>query len=218
MSKTKSMQNVCLGIQQRDKKSVNDVVYTPKAVALELISMCDIKEEDHVLDPCFGKGIFYNNLPPCQKDWCEISMGKDFFPYNKPVDTILGNPPFSIWTAWIKKTIALRPNKIGFVMGALNLTVPRMRLLGNAGYHITKMTQCQVSWWFGVCYLVVWEKTETAPGTIQHKFLGDRINCDLCDTSCYRGKTSKGRKYGMNECSKGKVHPAVVYPPDYIVV
>ena len=68
--------NICNNIKNRDMP--NDVIYTPKPVALKMIEMCDIKENMTVLDPCRGGGVFFDNLPKCNKDYCEIEEGKDF--------------------------------------------------------------------------------------------------------------------------------------------
>ena len=47
----------------RYRTTKNDVIYTPKPVALLMIDMCDIKEGDKVLDPSRGGGVFFDNLP-----------------------------------------------------------------------------------------------------------------------------------------------------------
>tara|TARA_R110001592_G_scaffold344368_1_gene635525 strand:+ start:160 stop:639 length:480 start_codon:yes stop_codon:yes gene_type:complete len=57
----------------RTREIPNDVIYTPLPVAELMISLCDIKPEHRVLDPSKGAGVFYDNLPECEKDWCEIT-------------------------------------------------------------------------------------------------------------------------------------------------
>lgn len=62
-----------------------------------------------VLDPCRGENkVFYNNLS--NADWCEIGEGKDFFEYDKKVDWIIGNPPYSIFSHWIKYSYTIAEN------------------------------------------------------------------------------------------------------------
>ena len=62
------------------KINANDIIYTPKPVALIMIKLCKIKSGSKVLDPSKGGGVFYDNLPTnCIKDYCEISENKDFF-------------------------------------------------------------------------------------------------------------------------------------------
>ena len=73
--------NICnLGNKIKKRETPNDVVYTPKKLAELMISFCDIKENDLVLDCCKGAGVFYNNYPKnCLKEWCEITEDRDFF-------------------------------------------------------------------------------------------------------------------------------------------
>ena len=145
----------------KERKTANDVLYTPLPIAIKLINMIGIKETDKVLDPSRGKGIFYDNLPPCIKDWCEITDGKDFFEYNEEVDIIISNPPFSIYTKWIQNCIKLNPKKIAFVMGCLNLTTIRLKLLEDNDYYLTRINLVNVRNWFSNTYLLVFEKGAT---------------------------------------------------------
>ena len=102
-----------LGNSIKKRKTANDVIYTPAPLAKVMIELCDIQQVDKVLDPSRGGGIFYNNLPECNKDYCEITEDKDFFKYDKEVDIIIGNPPYSLWTKWLEHTIKLNPKKFG---------------------------------------------------------------------------------------------------------
>ena len=72
----------------KNRSTKNDVIYTPKPIALKMISMCNITPDMKVLDPSKGKGVFFDNLPKCNKDWCEITDNKDFFKYNERVDLV----------------------------------------------------------------------------------------------------------------------------------
>ena len=108
------------------KKNSNDIIYTPRPVALKMIDMCDIKEGSTVLDPSRGGGIFYNNLPSkCVKDYCEITENKDFFEYNKNVDLIIGNPPYLLWDRWIEHTMKIT-NKFCYILGCFNLLMQEL--------------------------------------------------------------------------------------------
>ena len=146
----------------KERSTANDVLFTPLPVALKLIEMTNIQRNDKVLDPCRGEGVIYNNLPSfCEKDWAEITEGRDFFEYDKAVDVIISNPPFSLYTKWINHCIALNPTKIAFVMGCLNLTTIRIKLLEDNGYFMTKMSIVNVKGWFSNTYLVLFEKGGT---------------------------------------------------------
>ena len=156
--------------KMKNREKPNDVVYTPYNVAIKLIEMSEINDTDIVLDPSRGKGIFYNNLPTNNKDWCEITEGVDFFQYDKPCDVIIGNPQFSLWTDWIKHTIKLNPSKICYIIGALNLTPLRMQLLQDAGYALTKLHMVTIKDWFARTYLVVYEKNKQDIITFDRKY------------------------------------------------
>lgn len=68
-------------------------VYTPEYLVKSIIT--HYNPTGLILDPCMGHGVFYDNFPTeCQKDWCEIDKGIDFFNYNEKVDWIITNPPW----------------------------------------------------------------------------------------------------------------------------
>ena len=84
-----------------------DVVYTPEHIAIDMINY--FKPSGKILDPCMGDGAFYNNLPE-PKDWCELTRGRDFFEYNKKVDWIISNPPFTKFSKWLKHSLYIGKN------------------------------------------------------------------------------------------------------------
>jgi hypothetical protein len=44
------------------------------------------------------------------KDWCELTDGKDFYEYDKHVDWIISNPPFTKFSGWLKHSIKIADN------------------------------------------------------------------------------------------------------------
>ena len=169
---------------QNKKTKKNDVIHTPKKIALLMIEMCDIKEGQTILDPCAGfNKIFYNNLPiRSVNDYCEITEGIDFFDYNKQVDTIIGNPPYSLWDKWIEKTISLKPLKFAYVFGQLNFTTVRLNKIKAAGYGITAMHIFKCTFWFGDSFAVLFEKDKRSILTIEPSTL----KCENCGKRCKR--------------------------------
>lgn len=178
-------------IQNRDNP--NDVIFTPKDVALKMIEMCEIKKEMSVLDPSRGGGVFFDNLPECQKDYCEITEKKDFFKCEKKYDLIIGNPPYSLWTKWIEHTMKLT-NKFCYILGVLNFTDTRIRDIISNGFGITKIHLLKVDWWFGHSIIIVFEKNKPSIMTVEEK----TIFCDICHSRCKRGRLG----YKVNDCSK----------------
>jgi len=179
----------------------NDVILTPKKLAIDMINLCNIKETDNVLDCSLGEGIFYNNYPKCKKDWCEITKGRDFFEYTKgkKYDWIIGNPPYSIWSKWLKHTCKIT-DKFCYIFGVYNLTPPRVDEILKMGFGITSITLAKVDWWFSPSFIVICEKNKPSFVNV----IRDRYLCDICNKRCKRGLKYKGKKYGMNECSNKK--------------
>jgi len=85
----------------------NDVVFTPDWLAERICSMYSI--EGNVLEPCKGEGAFLKYLPP-NTDWCEIVDDKNFYDYNKQVDWIVTNPPYSDFNRFLKHSFELAKN------------------------------------------------------------------------------------------------------------
>jgi hypothetical protein len=188
----------------KNRKNANDVIYTPKPLAKVMIDLCDIKPNDKVLDPSKGGGVFYDNLPDCIKDYCEIEEGIDFFKYDKEVDIIVGNCPYSLWTKWLEHTIKLNPNKFCYIFGQMNLTIIRLKQIEKGGYKMTKIHLCKVYWWFGHSFVCVFEKSDK--DSIMS--YSDRFFCDICNKSCKRGLTTTKNgvktKHDPNKCSNLK--------------
>ena len=145
----------------KDRETANDVVYTPISLAKLLIEMADIQPTDRVLDPCRGEGIFFQNLPLCEAEWCEVTEGRDFFQFHEPVDVIIGNPPFSLWKKWLEHSVKLTPRKICYVMGILNLTSKRVDFLKKHGYFLSKLHITSVRGWFANTLCVVFDREGT---------------------------------------------------------
>ena len=180
---SKSGTNIMRNIQLR--KTANDKIYTPLPVAKKMIEICNIQPEDKVLDPSKGGGVFYDNFPECIKSYCEIEENKDFFDYNEEVDIIVGNPPYSLWTKWINKTISLNPKKICYIFGTWNLTNVRLRELHKNGYNIQKIVFCKIDWWMSPSFICLFEKKEI--GDCFDVFY-DTIVCPDCHKSGCRRK------------------------------
>tara|TARA_R110000824_G_scaffold63420_1_gene166794 strand:- start:112 stop:711 length:600 start_codon:yes stop_codon:yes gene_type:complete len=199
------MSNIVKNIGLRQK--ANDVIYTPKPVAKLMIDLCDIQLDDKVLDCSKGGGVFYDNFPECIKDYCEITEDKDFFKYDKPVDIIVGNPPYSLWSKWLQHTIKLNPMKFCYIFGVYNFTTFRLQNIYDAGYIVKKLHFLKVDWWFSPSFIVVFEKGEENKDSL-FSFSGKRIMCENCGKRCMRGRTSSKNgiktKHDPNKCSELK--------------
>ena len=168
------------------RQKPNDVIYTPKPVAEVMIKMCNIQSDDKVLDCSKGGGVFYDNLPECDKSYCEITEDIDYFEATGKYDLIIGNPPYSLWSKWLDKTTELT-DKFCYIFGVMNLTRARLKRIYDKGYVIKKFHILQVDYWFSMSFAVLFEKGEPNESVID--FTGKIFFCDICGKRCMRGRT-----------------------------
>ena len=99
-----------------------DLNFTPDWLAEKICEMFDIRGE--VLEPCKGEGVFLKYLPE-NTEWCEIADGKNFYDYNKKVDWIVTNPPYSDFNRFLDHSFELAENIV--------LLVPVAKLFKSMG-------------------------------------------------------------------------------------
>jgi len=94
---------------KNNKNKDKDKVYTPKEVAEDCMNKIKYKitETDHLYEPFYGTGVFYNLFGDNPKSYTEIDLGLDFFEIDNDIETdyIITNPPYSIMTDIINKII-----------------------------------------------------------------------------------------------------------------
>jgi len=151
------------------KTSVHDIFYTPEALAMRAIELSNLKEGDVVLDAFAGKMVFYDNYPSfVKKEWCEITAGMDFFKYDKMVDYVVTNPPYSILDDIFKKLVVMCNKGFTLILSMHNLTPKRIDELAKSGFEIRLMHLVRVKRWFGYHVVIVWEKN----------YKNNTISCD----------------------------------------
>lgn len=103
----------------------SDVVYTPDDVALDVVKF--FKPTGKILEPCAGDGAFLRYLPP-DTEWCEIEKGRDFFAEHRHFDWIVGNPPYSIFSDWLRHSFEIADNILYvMILSSLFNSRPRLR-------------------------------------------------------------------------------------------
>jgi hypothetical protein len=151
----------------KHRKKPNDVFITPLPLAKNHIKIVDgyCNRENAVwLDPCKNSGNYYNNFNKKNKVYCEILENKDFFKYNKNVDVICSNPPFSLIYRWLKKSVDLKPEVISYLVPFHALTPKRVQQMENAGYCLVDIHQFKWVILFGMCAFITWKKTDIRVG------------------------------------------------------
>lgn len=136
----------------------NDVFITPIELAKKQIAMIESGDDEIWFDPFKNDGSYYNHFPTQKKEWTEILNGKDFFEFDKPVDVICSNPPYSMIDNVLKKSIALNPRVISYLIGVGNLTTRRIEYMNNAGYGLKRMRMLKVWKWYGMSFICHFEK------------------------------------------------------------
>ncbi|TAV14716.1 hypothetical protein [Rhizobium ruizarguesonis] len=111
----------------------SDRVYTPAQWAKAVINalpLCGV-----VLDPARGQGAFYDRFPSsCQKLWCEIEDGRNFFDFDQHVDWIVTNPPWSTIKEFMGHAMAIADNVVFLVTTNHAFTKSRVRLAEELGF------------------------------------------------------------------------------------
>lgn len=181
-----------LNVVNNSRNAKGDTMYTPSIVAKRMIEMCEIKPSHSVLDPCYGGGVFYDNLPVCRKHYCEIEMDRDFFELHGHFDLVIGNPPYSKWSDWIKHTATLT-NRFCYIIGALNLSANRVALIHELGFSIVKMEIVTIQYWFGQNFIILCERTKKP--SLLSVMNPAMVKCEECGKSCPR------RIPNMNQCA-----------------
>ena len=148
--------NVSHKIKKRN--TANDIFITPLDLAKKAISMIEYDHTDIWYDPFKNTGNYYNQYPNDNKLYSEILEDKDFFDFNEKIDIICSNPPYSIMDKVIEKSIELKPRVINYLIGVGNLTARRLEMFENAGYGLTKIHMCKVYKWYGMSFIVQFEK------------------------------------------------------------
>lgn len=122
--------------QPPEGTKTNDVVFTSRPLAKRIID--HFKPKGRVLDPARGDGAFYDQIEG-EKDWCEISQGRDFFDYRARADSIITNPPWSLFRQFLVHSMELA-NDIYFLVSIdLVFTKDCIRDVRNGGFGIKEI-------------------------------------------------------------------------------
>jgi len=130
----------------------NDEFYTPEVLAKKLIGIVPLKENDLILSAAYGTGNFYKHFPK-NKEYTT-----DFFSWNKKVDWIIDNPPYSILDKWLEHSAEICKKGFAYLLGLHNLTPKRIEMLEKQGFYIKSIFICKVFKWYGISAFIIWEK------------------------------------------------------------
>jgi hypothetical protein len=133
-----------------------DIVMTNPTMSVYLINRIQWIDGEKVIEPCRGKGAFYDNLPiTVQKDWCEINEGRDYLTYEGEVDVTLSNPPFvprTLFWQFHQKAMDTTRRAIYWLinLSSLNVFTPkRLEEMKTKGWFIQSFHVVADKRWFG---------------------------------------------------------------------
>jgi len=138
------------------RKYANDIFQTPIKLAQYCIKLIPIEKGDLCLDNARGKGAFYNNLPN-PREWCELPK-RDFFNYNKQVDWIITNPPYSKLDDWFIHSAEISRKGFCYLLAFHNITPRRIERMNKMGFALTQIHLCKVFNWFGISAFCIFKK------------------------------------------------------------
>ncbi|MEO0486898.1 MAG: helix-turn-helix transcriptional regulator [Pseudomonadota bacterium] len=115
-----------------------DVVYTPQEMARRVVE--HFAPKGTILEPCKGGGSFLDAFPEgSDAKWCEISEGRDFFDWAKPVDWIISNPPWSEFRAFNIHAMGLAINIVWVIPLVHFSGKARVRDVRDAGFGLREL-------------------------------------------------------------------------------
>ena len=113
----------------------NDEIQTPVELAERIVN--HFKPTGRVLEPCRGEGNFIRFMPGAK--WCEIKEGKDFFAWNKKVDWVVTNPPWSQIRRFLQHAMICADHVVFLVTINHLWTKARIRDIGEFGFGIREI-------------------------------------------------------------------------------
>lgn len=92
---------------------------------------------------------------------CEIEDGNDFLLWDKKVDWVIGNPPFSLGWKFFEKSLSISNKGIAF-LGSIQFfnqfTPRRQQIIKDAGFYLEKIHIVSDKRWFGRYYFLIFTK------------------------------------------------------------
>ena len=149
-------------IAKKRVKKTADFYYTSPEMVKALLGWLDLNSGLSTLDAGSGRNkVWFKCLTSRRKFECEIEDGNDFYLWEKAVDWVVGNPPFSEGWRFLEKASQVAKKGIAF-LGNINffssLTPRRLQILKDNGFSLSRIRITQDKRWFGRYYFIVFEK------------------------------------------------------------
>ena len=137
--------------------------YTNEQMVKDCIAIIGLTEQDTVLDAGSGANkVWFNNVPCSIKYECELEEGNDFFQWTKPVDWIIGNPPFHCGWLFMEQASKVATKGIGFLVNGAglnsNLNPRRLDIVRNNCFELQHVHIVADKRWYGRYFFLIFEK------------------------------------------------------------
>lgn len=117
-----------------------DLVMTPAPLAAAIITHFSEQLYGSVLDPARGQGAFFDQFPAnLSHNWCELAEGLDFLEWQRPVDWIITNPPWSRLRDFTRHAMTVAKNIVWLAPMVNMTTKARLRDLDEFGFGIAEL-------------------------------------------------------------------------------
>ena len=137
--------------------------FTPETAVIDLLKLIPFESGDIALDPSAGANkVWFNNFP-CQKVYCEIDEGSNFFEYASKCDWIVGNPPFTDFVKYLMHSPSIARKGFAYLIGhsRINQVTPRrLSILESQGFYLSKLQVLTIKKWFGRYYFLVFSRSK----------------------------------------------------------
>ena len=142
-------------LAQKVKKDP-DIVHTRHEHARALLRLVKFRDNDRVMEPCKGKGAFYDNFPDnVTKFWCEKNESRDYMFWNETVDITISNPPFvprKLFWLFQQKAMETTEREIWWLINISSMNVftqRRIEEMKALGWYINQFNITCDKRWFG---------------------------------------------------------------------
>ena len=136
--------------------------YTPESLVIGLLKLVPYSKNDFVVDAGSGfNKVWYKNIKSNNKEEIELDDGNDFLDYNKKVDWVVGNPPFTLFIKFLFKSAEICDKGFGFLTNhsRINQITPkRLNDLEDKGFYLSKIHIFGCVDWFGRYYFLLFTK------------------------------------------------------------
>ena len=175
------------------RENPNDIFLTPLSVALDHINQVEEILQHNTgaefvwVDPFRGplgkKGVYYDNFVSEDREWCEITQGRDAYHHNYNGKVVCSNPPFSHITALLKLMADGGAYCISLLIGQMNVNPNRFKLMERKGYKLVHQSMRQVKGdngsWYGPSCFVTWIRRTADNEDPQSPFLEGNSTYDF---------------------------------------